>query len=210
MPLTQFDFIEAFDIEYLADIFHSKNTENDELNICDQVISLGYPSHNPLLNLGFMAILNMIYITKLFIFTLIVYPIFRKFGRLKKYKRMLMYQLFFNDLLVLFIEGYLELILAGLLIEKVPENNQDNNPFMLGVGYYYLFVTMFLIPGLLGWLFHLSLRKIKSKYIMKRFKYIFKQLKMKNKQQAMYYGFFVFRRSIYMLTYKYFVDYPFF
>ena len=123
-PMVAFDvIIEAFDIQLLNDLIHTNSTEYDQIAIIDQVVALGYPTHNPILNLGFLAVLIFLYLNKFVIFGMFILPINKCCGRLKKLKKQIKNHLFFNEILVIFIEGYLELILAGLIIYKVPENN---------------------------------------------------------------------------------------
>ena len=58
------------------------------------------------------------------IFFLLILPINKlSGGGLKKLKKELKNQLFFEEILVIFIEGYFEILLSGLLIEKVPVKN---------------------------------------------------------------------------------------
>ena len=113
--MVAFDVIEAFDISTLEDMLHSKDTTLDKISICDQVISLGYPSHNPILNLGFLSVLMFVYKIKLIVFVLFIFPIYKCTGRMKELTKKVKYQLFFNDIVVLLVEGHLELTLAGLL-----------------------------------------------------------------------------------------------
>ena len=124
IPIVGFDVIESFDLPYLKNFLHVYDTELDDISICDQVVSLGYESHNPILNMGFMSILIFLYILKLCIFFLLILPINKlSGGGLKKLKKELKNQLFFEEILVIFIEGYFEILLSGLLIEKVPVKN---------------------------------------------------------------------------------------
>ena len=51
MPVAAFDLIEALNIPYLEMLLHEREDLKSEINIKDQTMELGYDSHNPVLNL---------------------------------------------------------------------------------------------------------------------------------------------------------------
>jgi len=79
---------------------------------------LGYESHNAIKNLGTLALLVSWYCIKLliyFIMRLVHSSERRPFVQSKKIERWLAKQLFFTELIVIFIEGFLEFLIAGYL-----------------------------------------------------------------------------------------------
>ena len=84
LPITGFDIIDALDIPWLRDVVHSKDENLDEINICDQVISLGYETHNPILNIGFMSVMLNLYYIKLIFFLFFMWPMSKRVKKLKR------------------------------------------------------------------------------------------------------------------------------
>ena len=68
-----------------------------------------------------MSVIIFLYIFKLCIFLTVILPLNKRCGWFQKLKNKMYHQLFFEEILMIFIEGYMELLLAGILIEKVPE-----------------------------------------------------------------------------------------
>ena len=84
MPVAAFDLIEALNIPYLEMLLHEREDLKSEINIKDQTMELGYDSHNPVLNLGTMHLMINIYLLKLSILFLILYPCRYMFGFFRK------------------------------------------------------------------------------------------------------------------------------
>ena len=115
LPFVMFDIIESFD--FVNDVFQGTfqwgDSDLDELNIYDQTQTLGYDSHNPLLNLGTMTIVMVYYLIKIIILFTCIYRNRHKKGCCKSSFKSLMTAMLFGDLLTIFIETHLELGIAG-------------------------------------------------------------------------------------------------
>jgi hypothetical protein len=96
--------------------FGHEVSEIENIGIPDQSKSLGLESHNFLENLGSLPIIGLYYILKVLITQGVIknldrcYP--RKFSQL--YQK-LYNQVFFSELILIFIEGYIELEIAVFL-----------------------------------------------------------------------------------------------
>ena len=153
IPFVMFDIIESF--ESINDLFVSavqwEDGDNDELNIFDQVQTLGYDSHNPLLNIGTMSILLVLYVLKCLILFTCIYPNKQRNKRCRKAFLKMKESMFYGEILAIFIETHLELCLAGILLLQVTQHNQDNNAVMWAVGVLFLFIS-FVLPVNIIWI----------------------------------------------------------
>ena len=83
------------------------------------MVDLGYESHNAILNLGSVMIFIVIYILELFLY--LGLKIYNKVtGKAQKWINKLHKKLFFSEILTLFIEAYLEFLIAGYLNVATP------------------------------------------------------------------------------------------
>lgn len=70
--------------------------------------------------------------------------------------------MFFQELLILCIEGYIELLLSGFIYFKIPENNQDNRWTMHLSAIWFIFLTLMFIPVMFFSISLMSLEEIKE------------------------------------------------
>ena len=68
-----------------------------------------------------MSILINLYFIKFAFLILVLFPIYKCSGKLKKFTKKVIKQLFFEEIIIIFIEGHMELLLAGTIIEIVPK-----------------------------------------------------------------------------------------
>jgi len=120
---------------------------NDD-SVLDQLKNIGYDSYNPILNLGTLFFLLMVYILRVILHFIIAVPLW-KFKILPSalYFKM-KNQLFFGHLLLLFVEGYIEFLIAARLFYQAPSNSVDNTPLMNVVAYPVLIFAVLILPGL--------------------------------------------------------------
>ena len=99
----------------LAEKQNSTARTYDEVNISDQLQSLDYDTHNPLMNLGSIALWGMFYICKMIFVFVILLPLKCCCGNrvpaFKKYYDRYKTQLFWSDILSILFEAFLELLL---------------------------------------------------------------------------------------------------
>ena len=102
----------------------SYKTENPEDPlISNQIQAIGYESHNPLENLGTVTVVLMFYILKVLVLFLIIKPCNLIVGIGKQFYLKWYHQLFFGQLLQLFLGMYLEVLFIGVLSMYTPYMN---------------------------------------------------------------------------------------
>ena len=124
------------------------------------MVQIGYDSFNLILNLGTLAFLFVVYLLKLVFFVLVVWPL-KRLTKSKFFKRLyerMFYQIFFGDLILLFIEGYFEFLISTIMGIRVPEASIDNYPIMKYASYINFFVATVFLPGIYIWLLQKDLK----------------------------------------------------
>ena len=109
---------------------------------------LGYKTSNSILNLGSLFILLMVYFIRVFL--LIFFYISAKFfGRGKKIYQKQVNALFYNEILLLMMEGYMEFLIAGYLNYDKPicDDNASGEKIAIVVSYLCLMTTLVIVPG---------------------------------------------------------------
>ena len=91
--------------------------------IPDQMKALDYETYNPILNLGTISGVILIYFIKLIAYFVYFKPYKQKH---KKSYETLKKQLFFKEVLLIFIEAYLENVFIGILSCVAPEGEHNN------------------------------------------------------------------------------------
>ena len=105
------------------------------------------------MNVGVVSILIQLYILKLVLLFCLLKPLTIKFPKLRKVYESVKQKMFFNEILIIIIEGYIELLYAGVLVRYTPVNNQDNNAFAVSVGIFYFVMCLAIIPSIFFWIF---------------------------------------------------------
>jgi hypothetical protein len=85
------------------------------LNIQDQTMDLSYESHRPLDLMGTLAYLIALYFLRVFLYFAVVKPVAHFFPKARGYQMKLAKSLFFAEILLLLIEGYLEFVITCYL-----------------------------------------------------------------------------------------------
>ena len=120
----------------------------------DQMSDVGYDSYNLILNLGTLAILFTLYILKIIALVFILAPLStlwpNKFTKIfKKFKE----SLFFGDLIMMFVEGYMEFLISSTLLMKAPNGALTGFDFLYPVAVVCVVITCGIIPAVYIWLF---------------------------------------------------------
>ena len=120
----------------------------------DQMSDVGYDSYNLILNLGTLALLFTLYILKIMTLVFILAPLSilwpAKFTKIcKKFKE----QLFFGDLIMMFVEGYMEFLISSTLLLKAPTESLTGLDFLYPTAIACVVITCFIIPAVYIWLF---------------------------------------------------------
>lgn len=121
---------------------------------------IGYDSYNPILNLGTLFILMMFYTVGIVLFALFIYPL-RRFKQITfKTYRKIRRRLFFQQGIVLFIEGYIEFLIAARLTYNAPDTSVDKTLLSNVVAYSVLAITAFILPACYLWIMTKSLDQL--------------------------------------------------
>ena len=119
LPIVQFDLIPP---EYSYELFLTFDEEPEEeftdsfdREVFDQMKDLGYNSNNSLRLLGSLFIFSMIYYVRLLIFYPFVLCFVKIFKVGKNYQKSLKEALIFNEIIVINLEAYIELLIAGYI-----------------------------------------------------------------------------------------------
>ena len=82
---------------------------------------LTYDSHRPFRVLGSLGVMLGLYLGKVVVFFLVVKPISRISLKVIPLMKKMEKQLFYSDILIILIEGYLEFLIATYLGNEIPE-----------------------------------------------------------------------------------------
>ena len=158
IPIVMFDILQ--DIEYFDKFFTQNEVPEVLLNIPGQWMDIDYDTHNPILILRTLFVIQILYFVRMAVLFAILYPLKKKFKLVKKYYKSLRNQLFFTEILVIYLESVIELLIAGGLYIKSPENNPSRITLLAILAYYFMFVPVILFPFLFIWLFTKSKNQI--------------------------------------------------
>ena len=85
------------------------------MSFFDQMKDLGYEDHNSLRLLGSLFIFAMLYFVRILVWYPLVLAFSKLFGVGKQYAKNLRNKLFFNELLIINIEAFFELIISAYI-----------------------------------------------------------------------------------------------
>mmetsp|Transcript_23187 Transcript_23187/g.35886 ORF Transcript_23187/g.35886 Transcript_23187/m.35886 type:complete len:134 (+) Transcript_23187:3022-3423(+) len=111
----------------------------------DQMVDLGYETHNSLLNLGSLAIFTFIYTLRVAFFLLLCASSFCT-NRFQEKRRSLSQTLFFGEILAILIEAYFEFLLSGYLQLKAPLTSTGGESVSIAIGLVGLFLILIFMP----------------------------------------------------------------
>ena len=111
IPIVTFDILDSSWTTEIIFEFDEMLHDKLEPEIFDQMETLGYETHNALLNLGSMSIFSFIYYIRLLILFLVLRPI----TCLQEYKKSLYKILIFGEILSISVEGYFEFLISGIM-----------------------------------------------------------------------------------------------
>jgi hypothetical protein len=107
---------------------------------------------------------------------------------------------FWSDLILLFIEGYMEFLISGLLTLHAPDDSVDKLPYMVALAYLSLAIAVIAIPGLYLWIFSKSLDEIKGANFIRTWGTLQAGVSLKKKANLFYSFNFVLRRLLYIFV----------
>ena len=111
IPIAMFDVLDSGWTTELVFEFDEDLHDSLEPEIFDQMETLGYETHNSLLNLGSISIFSSVYYVRLLFLFLVV----RNIPCLEEYQKRLFKLLIFGEILSISIEGYFEFLISGIM-----------------------------------------------------------------------------------------------
>ena len=146
------------------------------------MVDIGYESHNALQNLGTVALFVFLYFIRILMY-IFVFLISKKTGKWKAYKKYLQKKLFYNELITIFIEAYIEFLISGCLTLTYEQKvTKSGDIFSKYLGMTTIFVAVIILPLVLVYL----ILRINSKRDFKKIKIsnlgaFFEDIKKQNK-----------------------------
>jgi len=151
IPIVMFDLLST--IGFMTEWFPlSKSYYKAHNHGLDQISNIGYDSYNPVLNLGTIGFLLVLYLLR--ICSLLPIKCFNIFslGIGRNFFTKTYNALFWGDFILIFINGYIEFLISAILAYKAPDGSPDDTDFVYGISIFSLTVSLVLIPILLLWM----------------------------------------------------------
>ena len=127
--------------------YDDEENELDEYKFIMQMRDLGYETHNSILNLGSLFILIMVYFMRL---VSLIFIFFIKLitGKCRKNFEEQRKKVFFYDLLLILVEGYMELFISGYLNFQKPLFNSGylGEKISILVSWFNMIGVLFIAP----------------------------------------------------------------
>lgn len=151
IPIATFDFIpsEFYDAFFT---FDDAGQAGHDMQVADQAKELGYDNHNAMQNLNTIGVLVFVFHIKILIMMAVCKPLSRKTPKCAKCYDVYLNSLIFTEIILLCVEGYFELLIAGYLNFKLPLMTTNGEGWGAVMGYYCLFLALFVLPTLLIWM----------------------------------------------------------
>ena len=155
-----YDVLEEFMSPYLKQVWPQPDDPSQfkKTRALDQMSDLGYNTYNPIINLGTLWLLMMLYFVKVFFTLFFMFPLSMRFQRVKAAFQKQMKAIFFGEFLVIFIEGYLEFLIVSFLVYQAPDDSPDKSLFLLSFGYACFSIANVLVPLIILW--HLKFKSL--------------------------------------------------
>ena len=183
IPIVMFDILS--DLPWFEPYFRDFDMGDWQNNIRDQMADLGYDTHNPLINLKTLVVLQMLYLSRIAVLFGVLYPLkkyykgyFQKFFR-NSYKA-LKGTLIFSEILAILFGSLLELMIAGILFLNIPESNPNNTIRNKIVSIYFMIIPLVLIPAVFFWMFTKNLKHIQSHGFQKKWGILTDEISLKH------------------------------
>lgn len=151
IPIAMCDPLSDILTPYLKELFNEPDIDEfKKTRSFDQMADIGYDSYNPVVNMGMISVLIVLYLVKILVFVG-VYLFFKKTGRSKSIYLCLKHQVFFSSILILLLEGYMELLIAGGLIYDAPSDVFDKSWYYLYLSSLLIGLATIFIPSVIIW-----------------------------------------------------------
>ena len=167
------------------------------------MIDLGYDTHNPIITLRTLMVLQVFYVFRLSVLIGVLYPlktflVGRSRDYFKKMYKKLKATLIFSEILAILLGSLIELLIAGTLYQSTPDDNPNRNALNLIISIYFIVTPVIVIPGLFFWMFTKNLNRIKSKAFQKIWGVLTNDLSMQRPSMITFYLMYLVRRIIFV------------
>ena len=120
---------------------------------------MGYETYNPVVNMGTLFIISMVYFVRLIVLVCILRPLSRRDKKYKKQEKILRRKLIFSEFLLIALEGLLEMLIASILNFKDPSFNFSAQGMIAII---VLLLSLVVLPAILTKFSLLDLNQIKD------------------------------------------------
>ena len=151
------------------------------------------------MNLGTLSFLLSLYILKVVALLLILKPLTMIFTSYKNFYNNTFKQMFFSELIFLFVEGYMEFLISGSLAIFAPEISIDKTNYAVSTAYTCLAVAVIIIPGLYIWVLLKPIDKLQEEDFKIRWGSLFMDINPRKKVNYLYPFVFVLRRLLFVV-----------
>jgi hypothetical protein len=209
VPIVMFDIMES--ITYFQDLW--PDSESDMLNSPNlrltQLVDIGYDSFNPILNLGTLFVLVLLYLLQCVIFVTVIWPMRKlKWIRGRTYF-WIKNRLFWKAIIFIFVEGYIEFVLSARLLFVSHEESVDRTPLQWFVCWSIVGLCFILMPLMYSMLLFQNIVTLrKSKSFRRRWFSLYDEISLKDKWSLLSNVTFCLRRIIYVEIAFKMGDYP--
>ena len=119
--------------------------------------------------------------------------------KFKKTIKKLKKRLFFNDILFIGIEAYIDILISSILNLRVPLVSKGGEVIGLLLSYFTTIFTFILMPAGFLYIFKQSLEKLKEEKFQTKWGALYEQVSIKSKVNVMFYGLYMARRVIFVI-----------
>ena len=177
-------------------------------SVFDQMKDLGYETHNSMQLLGSLFIFSMLW----FIRALLFYPVVKLFVCVTKkgqeYSNGLRDTIFYGEIIVISIESYIELLIAGYLNIKYQLDSTGGENFAVYVSYYCIIMCLVIMPLLSIYILTRPMSEIHDEEFETQFGGFWEGVKTRRKTDLLYWIIFMLRRGIFVGISFYLFEYP--
>ena len=161
--------------------------------------NISYESFNTILNLGSLFVALLLYVGRVIGQMLVICPLHRMNFISGRRNRKLFNSVFFYLVLVIFLEGFIELLLSARLFFEAPEDSFDNTPLIRNLSWAILLVCVVVTPALYAYIMVFDIKYLgKSKHLKRRVYPLYSEINISSKFNLLYNHLFVIRRIIFV------------
>jgi len=135
---------------------------------------------------------------KVFVTFLLLWPLMKCSKHAKKAYDYILKDLWFNQILTIMIDGYMEILVSGYLSFKEPIMTKSGEYISYGTGIYVTILALVILPIVLIWSLYQPKDVIESEEFLNRWGRVFEDVRSTSKYHLLYTGMFMMRRLIFV------------